>query len=322
MSGEGREETKTSEKVAFLFPGQGSQRVGMGQGFYKGHPLARDLYEQANQELCYDIASLSFHGPENDLRLTVNTQPALLIHSYIGFRLLEEVGLTPCLVMGHSLGEYSALLAAGAMGFSDALQIVRKRGQLMNEAVEPDKGAMAAIIGLDKEQVETLCEGVRGDDVLEPANYNAPTQTVVSGDREAVERLVTAAKKAGARRAILLPVSAPFHCARMRGAEEQLAQELDGVSFQKLRCPVVDNVTATVNTDADVAKERLKRQVTSPVRWEEGVRTAAAEGCQTFVEVGPGKVLSGLARRIVPEVHVHNVEDLPTLEETAAALTH
>lgn len=304
--------------VAFLFPGQGSQKVGMGLEFYGRYPLAREVFDEANEALGYDLKRLCFQGPEEELRLTVHTQPALLVHSYVGFRLLAEHGVAARMALGHSLGEYSALLAAGALEFPEALALVRKRSLYMHEALPPGRGAMAAILGLAREEVDRLCEEDGGEAVA--ANYNASTQVVISGLREAVERVAESCKKAGARRAVFLPVSAPFHSALMREAEDRLARDLNAVAFRELKFPVIDNATASLNRSAGEAKEALKRQVTSPVRWEESVRKAALAGVDTFVEIGPGKVLSGLVSRIVEGAKTHQVEDPASLERTLGAL--
>jgi [acyl-carrier-protein] S-malonyltransferase len=308
----------TNSTIAFLFPGQGSQKVGMGQEFYNEFPLAREVFDEANDALGFDLKRLCFEGPEEELRLTVNTQPALLAHSFAGFKVLMEHGVSPQMALGHSLGEYTALLAAGALDFQIALELVRKRSSYMQEAVPAGQGAMAAILGLNREDVDRLCREDGGDVVA--ANYNASTQVVISGLREPVERVVEASKKAGARRAIFLPVSAPFHCPLLQEAEDRLAKELDAVQFNNLRFPVIDNASASLNRSAEEAKTALKRQVTSPVRWEEGVQKAANAGVDTFIEIGPGRVLSGLAPRIVEGVKAFQVEDPESLERTLEAL--
>ncbi len=307
-------------KVAFLFPGQGSQKVGMGKDFYESFEFVRDLYDKANEVLGFDIASLSFNGPEESLRLTFNTQPAILIHSYIAYRLLRMQGLEPAVAAGHSLGEYSALLAAGATDFPIALDIVRKRGRFMQDDVPPHGGAMAAIIGLSGDKVETLCKRVSQGRVVQPANYNAPDQVVVAGEKGAVDDLVEASQGAGAKRAIRLAVSAPFHCTLLKGAEEKLAQELERVEFRDLSFPVVSNVSGRcVSCRAEVLGN-LKRQVTSPVRWEGSLRTILGEGASVMVEVGPGRVLTGLAKRIDERLVTFNVEDMKSLDRTLSGL--
>lgn len=307
-------------KVAFLFPGQGSQRVGMGKDFYESFEFVRNLYDEANEVLGFDIASLSFSGPEESLRLTFNTQPAILIHSYIAYRLLRMQGVEPAVAAGHSLGEYSALLAAGATDFPIALDIVRKRGRFMQDDVPPEAGAMAAIIGLSGDEVEVLCNQVSRGRVVQPANYNAPDQVVVAGEKGAVDDLVEASKGAGARRAITLAVSAPFHCTLLKGAQDKLAQELERIEFRDLTFPVVSNVSARPVTSGPDARENLKPQVTSPVRWEESLRTMLGEGASVMVEVGPGRVLTALAKRIDERVITFNVEDMKSLERTLSGL--
>src|SRR5271155_4849142 len=303
-------------KTAFVFPGQGSQYPGMGKELAERYPAARAVFEEADRALGFSISQMCFSGTEEELKLTANTQPAILTCSVAIYRILADKGLTPDFVAGHSLGEYSALVAAGAMKFSDAVQIVRKRGTYMQEAVPAGQGAMAAIMGLSPAVVMDACKRAAEGKVCSPANLNSPEQTVISGHAEAVKRAVEIASQLGAKRAVILPVSAPFHSALMQPAQERLAEDLKKISFADLRFPLVTNVDADTETSGDEARDALIRQVSMPVRWEESVRSLIDEGVNTFVEVGPGRVLTGLLRQIERSVATLNVEDEKSLAAT------
>jgi len=286
--------------IACIFPGQGSQWVGMGKTLADAHAVCREAFAEADAALDEALSHLCFEGPEDRLQLTEHTQPAILASSIAAWRLLAVRGLHPTFVAGHSLGEYSAHVAAGTLAFGDALRIVRRRGRYMQEAVPVGAGAMAAILGLDAERVTQACTEAAAGDVVSPANLNAPGQVVIAGSREAVARACERAKALGAKRAIPLKVSAPFHCALMRPAEERLAPELRALTASDPAVPVVANVDAEPKRDAASAVEALVAQVSRPVRWEDVVRRLASEGVRTYVEVGPGTVLSGLVKKIVP----------------------
>ena len=308
------------KKIAFIFPGQGSQHAGMGRELFADFPVARAVFEEADEALGFAISDLCFNGPEEDLQLTANTQPAILTASSAALRVLAEQGIKPDFVAGHSLGEYSALVAASSLTLTDAVKTVRLRGQLMQQSIPVGLGAMAAILGLSAEQVIAACSEVAQDQVCAPANFNTPVQTVIAGHQEAVERAVAKCQELGARRAIMLKVSAPFHCALMKTAQKQLTPWLTATNFNDLSIPLINNVdTALVKTGA-VAREGLIRQVSSAVRWTESVEKMIAAGVDTFVEVGPGKVLCGLVKSINREVKFLNVENQASLTDTIAKL--
>ncbi len=307
-------------KTAFLFPGQGSQQAGMGKGLADAFPAARAVFEEADRVLGFPLSRLCFDGPEEELKLTANTQPAVLTCSVAAYRVLEERGARPDYVAGHSLGEYSALVAAGSLSLADAVVTVRKRGEAMQSAVPAGQGAMAAVLGLAADKVAAVCREAAQGEVVAPANLNSPDQIVISGHAAAVERAMEGAKAAGAKRAIRLPVSAPFHCALLQPAVAPLTQAFHRVTFHHLRIPLVTNVDADVITTAEQARDALLRQVPAPVRWEESIRKLAALGCDRFVEVGPGRVLTGLLRQIDRTLTGLNVEDVASLEKTLAAL--
>jgi [acyl-carrier-protein] S-malonyltransferase len=310
-------------KLAFLFPGQASQYPGMGKDLADKFPAARAVFDEADRTLDFSVSELCFAGSEDDLKLTANTQPAILTVSVAAFRVLAEKGITPDYVAGHSLGEYSALVAAGSLSFADAVRLVRHRGTYMQEAVPAGQGAMAAILGLAPAQVADICKHAAEGEVVAPANLNTPDQTVISGSAAAVKRAVQLASASGAKRAVVLAVSAPFHSELMLPAQQRLEPELRATEFAALRVPLVTNVDAEIITDGSEAREALIRQVSLPVRWEESVRVLVDAGVSTFVEVGPGRVLSGLLRQIERSVHGFNVEDeksmLATLDKLAQA---
>ena len=303
-------------KVAFVFPGQASQYAGMGKELAEQYPAARAVFSEADQTLGFSISKMCFAGTEEDLKLTANTQPAILTCSVAVVRVLAEKGLAPDFVAGHSLGEYSALVAAGALKFADAVQLVRKRGSYMQDAVPAGVGAMAAIMGLSPAVVADACKRAAKGEICSAANLNSPEQTVISGHASAVKRAVEIASQLGAKRAVILAVSAPFHSALMAPAQEKLEKDLKQTEFAVLRVPLVTNVDADTIASGDEAREALVRQVTMPVRWEESVRLLIDEGVNTFVEVGPGRVLSGLLRQIERSVATLNVEDEKSLAAT------
>lgn len=306
--------------VAFLFPGQGSQAPGMGLRMAEAFPEARAVFEEADASLGFSISELCFHGPEDRLRLTELTQPAILASSIACLRPILSRGVAPGWVAGHSLGEYSALVCAGALGLPDAIRLVNRRGRYMQEAVPVGKGAMAAILGMPPEEVEALCRDEARGEVLAAANFNSPDQTVIAGSAGAVARAVAAAPGRGAKRAVPLSVSAPFHCELMEPARVRLAPDLEEAPFSDLSIPLVANVDARALRGAGEARSGLIRQVTAPVRWEASVREMFRLGARIFVEVGPGKVLSGLVRRILPEARTLSVEDPASLEKTLTTL--
>jgi [acyl-carrier-protein] S-malonyltransferase len=307
-------------KIAFVFPGQGSQYAGMGRAIAEKFPAARAVFEEADRALDFPISHLCFEGPEEALKLTENTQPAILTTSVAVLRVLEERGVRPDFVAGHSLGEYSALVAAGSLSPTDAVSLVRRRGQYMQEAVPVGVGAMAALLGLDVTAVQHICERAADGQVVAPANLNSPGQVVIAGNREAVERALILAKEAGARRAIPLPVSAPFHCALMRPAEERLSADLERLKLEDLRCPLITNVDASPIRTGSEARSGLKRQVSRPVRWQETVERLLDEGVRTFVEVGPGKVLLGLIRSVDKSATMLSADDENSVENALSAL--
>ena len=306
--------------LAFVFPGQGSQAVGMGRAFYETSAAARRIVDEANDALGMDLRRVMFEGPEAELALTANTQPAVLTASVAAAAACAERGLKPALVAGHSLGEYSALVIAGALTLADAVRVVRRRGEFMQEAVPVGTGAMAAIMGVGLDLVEQVCADAADGEVVEVANVNSAQQIVIAGHKAAVERAVALAKERGGRKSVLLPVSAPFHCALMAPAAERLADELARVRVSDPAIPVVRNVDGGVTRKAADVVPFLLRQVASPVRWTACVQTLAAAGATAFVEVGPGRVLTGLTKRIVEDASAHAVEDPGGLDKTLAAL--
>ena len=311
---------RSVSSVAVVFPGQGSQNPGMGKDLADKFPVARQVFEEADYALGFAISRLCFEGPAEDLQLTENTQPAILTVSVAAFRVLKETGIgAPAFVAGHSLGEYSALVAAGALSLADAVRTVRARGRYMQEAVPVGTGAMAAVIGGELSDIERICDEARQDQVCSIANFNSPNQAVIAGNTEAVDRAVELLSGV-AKRVIKLKVSAPFHCALMQPAQDRLAADLEQLTFNEPVIPVVTNVDARATTAPDELRDALVRQVSAPVRWLETMQLLVQQGVDTFVEAGPGKVLSGLTRQTSRDVKTLNMEDATSLAATQAAL--
>jgi len=307
-------------KTAFLFPGQGSQFPGMGKSLAERFRVARHAFSEADEALGFALSELCFQGPESDLKLTENTQPALLAVSVAALRVLRERGFTPDYVAGHSLGEYSALVAAGALPFGEALRLVRQRGRYMQEAVPPGVGAMAALLRLPETKLESILAEAAQGEVVTTANLNSPDQIVIAGHAGAVARAMELAKAAGARRAVLLPVSAPFHCPLMKPAQERLAADLDSTAFRDLDVPLVNNWQARLVRTGAEAREGLYNQVPNPVRWGDSIRLLASEGVTRFIEVGAGGVLTGLLRNINPELQALRFGEADDLEKLNASV--
>jgi len=303
-------------QLAFIFPGQGSQYVGMGKELADNFKVAHEAFQEADEALKFSISSLCFKGPEEELKLTSNTQPAILTVSVAALRVLSsETGIHPVLLAGHSLGEYSSLTAARAMNFSDAVRTVRLRGEFMQEAVPAGKGAMAAILGLEADEVEEICRLAAQGEVVSPANFNSPWQVVISGHTKAVSRAVEKALEKGAKKTVMLAVSAPFHCSLMKPAAERLEEALQEVPVYDIRTPVISNADAQPYPSKERIKDLLVKQVNHPVRWEESMREMIKKGIKTVMEIGPGKVLTGLMRRISQGVKTLNLENLEDLKE-------
>ena len=302
-------------KIAFIFPGQGSQSVGMGKDFYDNFKIAREVFEEANDSLGLDIKKICFEDPKGEIGLTINTQPAILTTSIAALSVLnQETDIKPSFVAGHSLGEFTSLVAADSLSFSDAVKLVRQRGKFMQEAVPVGMGTMAAILGMQEVDVEKICADIAEEgNVVSPANYNSPEQTVISGETEGVQKAIQVATEKGAKRAIVLDVSAPFHCVLMKPAMDRLAVELEKAPFKDIKIPLITNVEADVNTSKERVRGLLTQQVCSPVRWVQSMRRMIKEDVGLFIEVGPGKVLSGLLRKIDSKVERKNIEDMKSL---------
>ncbi len=301
---------------AFVFPGQGSQYSGMGKDLAENFSTAKHLYEEANDLLGFDLEALCFSGSEDDLKLTANTQPAILTTSIAALRVIqEETDLFPAYVAGHSLGEYSALVCSGSLSFADAVRTVRQRGTFMQEAVPVGVGAMAAIMGVEKEELLNLCQEAAQGEVVVPANFNSSAQIVIAGHKTAVERAIVLAKERGAKRAMLLPVSAPFHSPLMAPAAQRLKAELQQVSVAPLDCPLVSNVEATPYQDESRVKSLLEQQVCAPVRWSESIQSMKDSGVTRYIEIGPGRVLSGLNKRLDRAAVHKNIGDIDSLKK-------
>jgi [acyl-carrier-protein] S-malonyltransferase len=306
--------------VGFVFPGQGSQSVGMGKALCDAFPHLAQIYEEASAILGYDIAALCFNGPAETLNLTEHTQPALLVSSVAALRALHPATITPEAVAGHSLGEYTALVAAGGLTFRDAVAVVQKRGRYMSEAVPAGTGAVAALLGLAAEAVKEACREAASAGVVQAANFNSPGQVVIAGEKAAVERAIEIAKTKGCKKAVPLPVSVPVHTPLMQKAADRLAADLTSIAWTDLRMPLINNAEAKPIVKAGDIQASLVRQLPSSVLWEDSVKAMAAMGVETFVEIGPGTVLTGLIRRIVPDATTLNVNDPKSLEATRAAL--
>lgn len=305
-------------KIAFVFPGQGSQYVGMGKDLSDKYPKAAEMFATANAVLGFDLTNLCFNGPEEELQKTVNTQPAILAISSVCQSLLDDHGIKAQMMAGHSLGEYSALVGTGVLDFRDALRLVRIRGKLMEEAASQGFGGMAAILGLDSEKTKEACQEVEG--VVEPVNFNCPGQIVIAGENKALDQALVLAKAKGAKRAVRLAVSGPFHSSLMKPVGEKLALELEKINFSMANLPIVANVDGSLLTNPEDIKMALVKQVCSPVQWEKSIKNMIGQGIDTFVEVGPGKVLSGLIKKIDKSVTLFNVEDGESLAKTIESL--
>ncbi len=307
-------------KIAFIFPGQGSQYVGLAGEFIEQFPESREVFEIASSALGYDLAKLCAHGPTEQLNLTENTQPAILAASIAILRVLERNGLSAGAAAGHSLGESTAVVAAGGIDLKDAVALVQKRGRYMQEAVPAGAGLMAAILGMDRATVEKTCHQAAKNGIVAPANYNSPGQIVIAGEKQAVETAMDLAKAAGAKKIVPLAVSVPSHCGMMKQAGERLAKELDRIRINDLRIPIVNNADAKYIRAAAELKPSLIKQISSPLYWEDSITLMTKDGFDAFIEIGPGRVLTGLVKRIARDAKVMNIEDLKTMQETLTAL--